>query len=196
MIMSVRGIRTRATRRRGVAGAAAVLVAAGISTAAMAATPAHAASAAPKAPGAIAKCTAADLGVWVAADQSNGTAGSIYYPLELTNLSHSTCYLGGHPGVSAVTSAGHQLGQPAHWNSGTARVVNLAPGATAHAVLQYITVQVSPGCHPASAAGLRVYPPGQTSSTGAFWDFPGCSTGPVYLGVGVIQPGPGTRNST
>lgn len=189
MIMAERGIRMRRSRRWGAACAAAAVLVTGISTTA-AATPAHAGARA------IAKCTAADLGVWVAADQSNGTAGSIYYPLEITNLSTGTCYLYGHPGVSAVNGAGHQLGQSAQWNPGTARVVNLAPGATAHAMLQYVTVQVSPGCKPVNAAGLKVYPPDQTSSTSAFWTLASCTTGPVYMNVGVIQPGPGTRNST
>jgi hypothetical protein len=164
-------------------------MAAGGGTAASAATQPHAA------PG-IAKCTAGNLGVWVAADQSDGTAGSIYYPLEFTNLSRTTCYLYGHPGVSAVTAAGHQLGRSARWNPGTPEVVNLAPGATAHALLQYLAVQVSPACHPANATELKVYPPDQTSSGSAFWDFASCTTGPAYLAAGVIQPGPGTRSST
>ena len=152
------------------------------------ASPAHAAS--------IGKCTAADLGVWVDADQSNGTAGIIYYPLEITNLSSSTCYLYGHPGVSAVTRTGHQLGKPAQWSPGTPKVVNLAPGATAHALLEYFTVVITPSCHLANATQLKVYPPDQTSSASAFWDLASCTTGRDYLAVGVIQPGPGTRNST
>ena len=36
---------------------------------------------------AVPACTAADLGAWVAVDQGNGAAGSIYYPLQFTNLS-------------------------------------------------------------------------------------------------------------
>lgn len=188
MIMFGPRISMRGTRRWGVAcAAAAVLVAAGAGSAASA-TSAHAA------PG-VAKCTAANLGVWVAADQSQGTTGSIYYPLEITNLSRSTCYMYGHPGVSAVTSTGRQLGRPARWNPGAPKVVTLIPGATAHAMLQYQTVQVSPACHPANAAGLRVYPPDRTSSARAFWDLVSCTTGPDYLAVGVIQPGAGTRSS-
>lgn len=187
MITYGRRISTRRATRWGLAcGAAAVLVVAGTGNA-VAASP-HAASG-------VAKCTAAALGVWVAADQSQGTTGSIYYPLEITNLSHGTCYLYGHPGVSAVTGAGRQLGRSARWNPGTAKVVNLAPGATAHAMLQYVTVQVSPACHPANAAALKVYPPDQTGSDRAFWDLASCTTGPAYLAVGVIQPGAGTRNS-
>jgi Protein of unknown function (DUF4232) len=189
MITSVRRLRVRRARLWG-AACAAVLVAAGIGTAASAATSAHAGA------GVIPKCTASDLGVWVAASQGNGTAGSIYYPLQFTNLSSGTCYLYGHPGVSAVTVDGHQLGQPARWNPGTPSIVNVAPGATAHAMLQYIVVQVSPECHQVNAAELKIYPPDQTSSTNAFWDLASCTTGPVYLAVGEIQPGAGTINST
>jgi hypothetical protein len=184
MITFTRGIRLWG------AACAAVLVAAGIGTAAFAATPSHAASTL------IPKCTASDLGVWVAANQSNGTAGSIYYPMEFTNLSSGTCYLYGHPGVSAVSGTGHQLGKSAQWSAGKSAIVNLAPGATAHAMLQYVVVQLSPSCHPVNAAELSIIPPAQTSSTGAFWDQSSCTTGPVYMAVGVIQPGVGTRNST
>ena len=183
------GTSMRRTRLWG-AACAAVLMAAGLGTAASAATSAHATSSV------IPKCTASDLGVWVAADQSNGTAGSIYYPMEFTNLSSGTCYLYGHAGVSAVSASGHQLGQSAQWGAGTASVVNLAPGATAHAMLQYVDVQVSPGCHPVNAAELKIYPPAQTSSTHAFWDLASCTTGPVYMNVGVIKAGVGTRTST
>jgi Protein of unknown function (DUF4232) len=189
MNTSTRGIRVRKTRLWG-AACAAVLLAAGLGTAASAATSSHVRSSV------IPKCTASDLGVWVAADQSNGTAGSIYYPLEFTNLSKGTCYLYGHAGVSAVTATGHQLGQSATWSAGPSSVVNLAPGATAHAMLQYVVVQVSPSCHPVNATELSVIPPDQTSSTHAFWDASSCTTGPVYLGVGVIKPGVGTRSST
>ena len=43
-------------------------------------------------------CTAADLGVWIPPNQGNGAAGTVYYPLEFTNLSHSTCSMYGFPG--------------------------------------------------------------------------------------------------
>ena len=46
-------------------------------------------------------CTAFGLGAWVAVGQGNGAAGTIYYPLEFTNLSGHTCSLFGFPGVSA-----------------------------------------------------------------------------------------------
>jgi Protein of unknown function (DUF4232) len=142
-------------------------------------------------------CRAADLGVWVAVEQGNGTAGSIYLPLQFTNLSRHTCSLRGFPGVSAVNRNGQQLGSPAGWSHVTrARTVFLAPGATAHTLLQYSDVEVTtaPGCDPVPAAfELRVYPPGQYSATYAAFDLQVCShAGPVYMRVGPIVPGVGT----
>ena len=144
-------------------------------------------------------CTTADLGAWVAADQGNGAAGSIYFPLQFTNLSKHTCSMRGFPGVSAIDRNGHQLGSPAGWGSVTApRTVLLAPGATAHAILQWSDVEVAtaPGCDPTFAASeLRIYPPGQYSATRAFFSLEVCShPGPVYMHVGPILPGVGTIN--
>ena len=135
----------------------------------------------------------------MAVDQGNGAAGSIYFPLQFTNLSKHTCSMRGFPGVSAVDRNGHQLGSPAGWGSVTApRTVLLAPGATAHAILRWSDVEVTtaPGCNPTFAASyLRIYPPGRYSATRAFFSLEVCSrTGPVYLHVGPILPGVGTIN--
>ena len=183
------------TARRVVAVAAAAVAGLAISTAAYAATSAGTASAAPAS---IPRCTASDLGVWLAVDQGNGAAGTIYIPLEFTNLSHHTCYLYGYPGVSALDRNGHQLGSPANWGSPRgARIVNLAPGATAHTVLAYhdVVVTTEPGCAPVnSAANLRVYPPGQRSATFAAFSFEACShAGPIWMSIQEpIIPGVGT----
>ncbi len=144
-------------------------------------------------------CTTADLGAWVAVDQGNGAAGSIYFPLQFTNLSKQTCSMRGFPGVSAINRNGHQLGSPAGWASVTApRTVLLAPGATAHAILRWSDVEVTtaPGCDPTfTASELRIYPPGQFSATHAFFSLEVCShPGPVYMHVGPILPGVGTIN--
>ena len=186
------------TARRVVAVAAGAVVGLAISTAAYAATASPGAARAPAA--SIPKCTASDLGVWVAIDQGNGAAGTIYYPLEFTNLSGHTCYLFGYPGVSALDSNRNQLGSPANWGSlAGAHIVNLAPGATAHTVLGYHDVVVSPepGCAPVrSAVYLRVYPPDQRSSTDAAFPVNVCShAGPVYMSIQEpIIPGVGTIN--
>src|SRR5580704_4070956 len=111
------------TARRVVAVAAAAVAGLAISTAAYAATSSGTAA---TAAASIPRCTASDLGVWLAVGQGNGAAGTIYYPLEFTNLSHHTCYLYGYPGVSARDRNGHQLGSPADWGSlKGARIVNL-----------------------------------------------------------------------
>lgn len=144
-------------------------------------------------------CGAGTLGAWVAIDQGNGAAGSIYYPLQFTNLGRHSCYLRGFPGVSAVNRSGRQLGSPAAWNhTTTPRTVILAPGATAHTVLRYsdATVSTAPHCDPTSTTyELRIYPPNQHQATDAAFDLPACShSGPVYLAVNAIIPGPGTIN--
>jgi len=156
---------------------------------------------------AIPKCTAAlgqqgNLSAWVADGQGNGAAGTIYYPLEFTNLSGHTCSMHGFPGVSAISRSGRQLGSPANWESGggfgTPRTVNVAPGASVHAVLAYHDVAVSTesGCHPVNTTfELRVYPPDERGAAFAFFDLEACShAGPIYLSVGPIKPGVGTIN--
>ena len=181
------------TARRVAAVAAAVVAGLAISTAA------YAASSSPSAATAnVPRCTASDLGVWLAVGQGNGAAGTIYYPLEFTNLSGHTCYLFGYPGVSAIDRNGNQLGSPASWGPRAgARIVNLAPGATAHTLLAYHDAAVStePGCDPVnSAVVLRVYPPGQRSATLAAFSFEACShAGPIWMSITEpIIPGVGT----
>jgi uncharacterized protein DUF4232 len=148
---------------------------------------------------AVPACTAADLGAWVAVTQGNGAAGSVFYPLQFTNLSRHACAMRGFPGVSAIDRHGHQLGSPAgRDHTRPVRTVVLAPGATAHSILRYgdVTVTTAPGCHPTfSTFELRIYPPGQRRATHAAFDFGACShTGPVYLDVEPIRPGVGTVN--
>ena len=185
------------TARRILAVAAAAVAGLAISTAAYAATSSGTAS---TAAASIPKCTSSDLGVWVAIDQGNGAAGTIYYPLEFTNLSGHTCSLYGFPGVSATDRQGRQLGSPANWIRTTApHTVILAPGATAHTVLAYHDAAVStePGCDPVySAVQLRIYPPDQYSATYAAFAFEVCShTRPIYMSVfRPITPGVGTVN--
>jgi hypothetical protein len=148
---------------------------------------------------AVPACTASDLGAWVAVTQGNGAAGSVFYPLQFTNLSRHACAMRGFPGVSAIDRNGHQLGSPAGWDHVVpARTVVLAPGATAHTILRWSDAEVTtaPGCHPVfSTFELRVYPPGQRRATFAAFDLEACShAGPVYLSVETVQPGVGTIN--
>jgi Protein of unknown function (DUF4232) len=143
-------------------------------------------------------CTAHDLGAWVAITQGNGAAGSVYYPLQFTNLSRHACAMRGFPGVSALDRAAHQVGSPAGRDHAVpVRTVVLAPGATAHSVLRLSDVVLStPGCHPVySGIELRIYPPDQRRATLAAYDLAACAhAGPVFLHVGPVQAGVGTIN--
>ena len=97
-----------------------------------------------------------------------GAAGSIIYSLQFQNVGQSSCTLFGNPGVSLVASqSGPQLGAAAIFvNHSEAVTVTLHPGATASATLQIAEAGNYPqsSCNEAPAAGLRVYPPGQTAS--------------------------------
>ena len=95
------------------AASAAGLIAASAAVAAGSSGPVLTADTSPAAPAAAPACTADDLGAWVAVSQSDGAAGSIYYPLQFTNLSRHACAMRGFPGVSAVDRNLHQLGSPA-----------------------------------------------------------------------------------
>ncbi len=99
---------------------------------------------------------------------AQGAAGSIFYSLQFQNVGQSSCTLFGNPGVSLVASpTGPQLGAAATFvNHSEAVTVTLQPGATATATLQIAEAGNFPqsSCDEAPAAGLRVYPPGQTAS--------------------------------
>jgi uncharacterized protein DUF4232 len=187
------------TARRTIAVIATASVAGLIATAALATSSAGTTLAADNSAAAVPACTAGDIGAWVAVDQGNGAAGSIYYPLQFTNLSTHSCSMRGFPGVSAINSNGHQLGSPAGWDHViAARTVTLAPGATAHTILRWSDVAVTTerGCDPVfSTFELRVYLPGQYTATHAAFDLEACShAGPVYMSVEPIRSGVGTIN--
>jgi hypothetical protein len=125
--------------------------------------------------------------VWINT-QGNGTAGTIFYTLNFTNLSGHPCLLRGFPGVSAVNLRGRTLGKAAGRETGqTVRTVTLTNGHTAHAVLGIVDVGALPPttCPPTTAAGLRVFPPNQTASKVIPFPFPACgrSGGPVFLRI-------------
>jgi hypothetical protein len=141
-------------------------------------------------------CTASDLGVWVAVSQGSAAAGSVFYPLEFTNLSAHACSLDGYPGVSAMSRGNTEQGSPAgRYGAGTPQAVTIAAGGTAHAqfVWSDAAVYTSPRCDPTSdVATLRVYPPGQRSSTLAMFSLEACSRpGATFMSVGPVEPGPG-----
>jgi hypothetical protein len=136
-------------------------------------------------------CATSSLVVWLNTGSGGAAAGSTYYKLELTNLSGHACALRGYPGVSAVDLRGRQLGRAAGRNpTRPARTITLAPGTSAAAVLQIADVYNYPPttCRRTMAAGLRVYPPGQTRAKTVPFPFLACSrTGPTYLHIAPAQ---------
>ncbi len=141
------------------------------------------------APAAPANCASGALVASLAG--ANGTAGSVYYTLLLTNRGTTRCVMQGYPGVSFVTgSSGQQVGAPAARTPGSAPEFDLAPAASAHAVLQITdAANYGSGCGVTATDGLRVYPPNQTAALFVAHADQGCSNPTdVTLHVGPMQP--------
>jgi hypothetical protein len=134
--------------------------------------------------------------------QGGAAAGSVYYPIDFTNTSSSTCTLYGYPGVSFSSGrGGSQIGKPASRNpAGPPVTVTLTPGGVAHA-----TVQVAQAgnysksvCKPVTAHWLKIYPPNQTAPLFVSFTIQACShkvpsTGGSQLSIYSMREGPGLR---
>lgn len=109
---------------------------------------------------------------------ANGTAGTVYYPLQFVNKSKTACTLRGYPGVAAVTSAGKQIGNPASRVQSKIGTVALAPGTQHSASVGIVeTGNFSASkCAPVTAAGLKVFPPNQSKSVTLNKKFSTCSS--------------------
>jgi len=148
------------------------------------------------------ECTTTNLVVWLNTSGS-GAAGSTYYSINFTNISAHSCRITGYPGVSAITQAGIQLGSAASRDAAhpvsmiTLTSARSARGLetsashnTATAILQLTVAENFPisACSAITAAGLRVYPPGQKESTVIPYPFVACfKSGPQYLHVEALQ---------
>jgi len=134
-------------------------------------------------------CASSGLVVWLNTE-SDGAAGSIFYNLELTNLSGHSCSLTGFPGVSAIDLNGNQLGSAASRDTThPSKTITLAAGATATAVLRIVEAGNFPSsnCGEVTAAGLRVYPPNRTAAKTIPFPFEACSkSGEIYLTVAPV----------
>jgi hypothetical protein len=138
---------------------------------------------------AAATCRTSELVVWIDT-RGDAAAGSIFYNLDFTNQSGHTCALTGYPGVSALDLRGHRLGGAATRSPSVTHLVSLPNGATATAQLRIAQAADFPSstCHPAAAAGLRIYPPNQTAAKLVPIPFKACSrTGPIFLSVKAVS---------
>ena len=110
---------------------------------------------------------------WLGLGNGGGALGTAFYPIEFTNTGKKTCALFGHPGVSAVSISGHQIGQPAI-ACGKKRVIVLKPGATAHVVLGIVEAGNVAGCKMRSGAFLKIFAPVDAVHAGT--GIPGATT--------------------
>ena len=175
----------RPIHRAGRLLAAAVACAAiGVPAAALASSASRSVAATPP------RCTAADTYVWLALSP-NGAAGTIYYPVEFTNLGSTTCTLSGYPGVAAIGSTYHQLGPAAGRVTMTAHTVTLKAHQTAFAAIGIVEKGIIAGCHNATAFGLQVYPPDEkVKQFVSSFTFSAC-TNKVYMHVFPVKAGIG-----
>jgi hypothetical protein len=188
---------TRSPRRMvmtaAVAGAAILLPAIALASSGSATTSASRSSAQVEATAPA--CHRAILQAWLAIPGGITTATK-FYDLEISNISRHACTLFGFPGVSATRANGRQLGSAAMRikTSPAAQLVTLPPGGTAHDLLYIDDAGNVPSalCHPATAAGLRVYAPGDYQSQGFPFSFPACARrGPTYMAVTPMVAGTG-----
>lgn len=176
-------------------------VAAGTPTAAATSTstaPASPVPATSSSSAAVTMCATSALKATVNTAKPGAAAGSIYYPLDLTNISGSTCTVFGYPGVSFVTGpSGTLIGRAATRNPvKPATTVTLAPGQVAHATLQVAQAgNYDPAqCKPVTAHWLRIFPPDQTAPLYVSFTTKACSARLPHsvgsqLAVSVFQPG-------
>jgi hypothetical protein len=155
-------------------------------------TPA-AGQASPTLAGAAPACPTRSLGLKLGLAQ--GAAGSTYQVIDFTNISNATCTLYGYPGVSlAGGKPVTQIGLAAAESHATPRkLITLAPGAVANAVLQIAHAVNFPAakCHPVTADYLQIYPPNQTTPAYLHYSSQTCAKPVQVLTVSVVQAGSG-----
>jgi Protein of unknown function (DUF4232) len=135
------------------------------------------------------KCTSQQTEIWLGLGLGGGTAGTIFYPVEFTNVGHHACFLWGFPKAAAISASGHQIGKSSRALRLRHGVVELFPGWTAHATLGI--VEAGNVCsHPVRAASLRIRAPHQRASTDLPFAFQACH-GRRVLVFGPIMPGVG-----
>lgn len=108
------------------------------------------------------QCSASHLKLTIG--QANGAAGTVFYPIQFTNKSISTCTMYGFPGVAFVTKPGGSvIGAPAGRSTADRDLISLGPGTTVHATLAVSDVLLADNCrqHRVPVKWLQVYPPGQ-----------------------------------
>jgi hypothetical protein len=200
--MSMKAFATRMTRvtRGALAGTAVLCGAAVLSGTALAALPGAAQATttttasrtgpATTSPAWSPRCTSRQTEIWLGLGEGGGTAGTIFYPVQFTNVGRHACFIWGFPKAAAISASGHQIGKSSRAVRLRHGVVELFPGQTAHATLGII--EAGNVCsHPVRAQSLRIRAPHQRASTDLPFSFQACHGqrvlvfGPVVPGVGI-----------
>jgi hypothetical protein len=110
-------------------------------------------------------CSSSSLAIRIGG-QPDGAAGTIYQKLLFTNTSSLSCTLRGSPRVSAVDSAGRQIGPPVPGVS-VGEAVTVRPHETVEAPIGFHEIGAYPksDCQPKKAANLRVLAPNTLTAT-------------------------------
>lgn len=140
-------------------------------------------------------CTSGNLEVTLG--QEEGAAGTVYRPLQFTNVGDVPCVLQGFPEVAYVAGDdGHQVGKSAEHNGEEGPALTLQPGEVAHSNVGFTQVlnYDESMCGPTEVRGLRVYPPKESASKYVEAPGLGCSRTDItgsHLSVTSIEKGPG-----
>jgi hypothetical protein len=125
--------------------------------------------------------------------REGAAAGHFYRTVDFTNITNTSCTLYGYPGVSFVAAiGGNQIGAAASRSPASKRLVVLAPGKKAHALLDLLDVLNFPPseCAASDAHWIKVYPPNQFAATYVPWTAKVCSKPkPVYMSVAPVRQG-------
>jgi hypothetical protein len=150
-------------------------------------------AASPTAAGAAPACPTRSLGVKLGLAQ--GAAGSTFQVIDFANISNGPCTLYGYPGVSlAGGKPVTQIGLAAAESHTTPRkLITLAPGAVANAVLQIVHAVNFPAakCQLTTADYLQIYPPNQTTPAYLHYSSQTCAKRIQILTISVVQAGRG-----
>ena len=137
-------------------------------------------------------CSTAGLRVTLGS-REGAAAGHFYRTVDFTNITNTSCTLYGYPGVSFVAAiGGSQIGAAASRSPASKRLIVLAPGKKAHALLDLLDVLNFPPseCAASDAHWIKVYPPNQFSATYVPWTAKVCSKPkPVYMSVAPVRQG-------
>jgi len=129
---------------------------------------------------------------------SQGYAGGVYVVIDFTDTGASTCSLCGYPGASRVKGPPYtQIGLAAKRSTTTPKkLVTLAPGATANALLQIVDALNYPSatCGPTKATALKIYPPNQTEPVYLPNTSSGCAKPVQIMYIGAVRAGSGSSS--